>query len=412
MQTPIVPRRVVVTGMGAISPLGRGVNALFAGLKHGKSGIVHVEDMAQVGGMGPRIAGLVQGVDVTEVPRKLRRSMSRMSVYAFMAAQEAIAQAGLEDAMLHGGETGLAIGSTIGSAENLEFFFNQYLATHSIEQIKSMLFFRIMGHTIAANLAQAIGITGRVIAPAAACSTSCQAIGLAYETIAFGKQNYMLAGGADEFHALTAATFDIMKAASTGYNETPQDAPRPFDKDRDGIVCAEGAGILVLEAYDSAIKRKAPILAEIRGFATTGDPSSIANPDPYPVYNCMNLALQNAHLLPEDISYVNAHATGTPQGDAAESTAIHMLFGNTTPVSSLKGHLGHTMAASGALESIASICMMQKNILIPTKNLDTPGQDCSGVLHVPTNDAQLVHTIMKNNFALGGINCSLIFGKP
>lgn len=122
MQTPIVPRRVVVTGMGAISPLGRGVNALFAGLKHGKSGIVHVEDMAQVGGMGPRIAGLVQGVDVTEVPRKLRRSMSRMSVYAFMAAQEAIAQAGLEDAMLHGGETGLAIGSTIGSAENLEFF--------------------------------------------------------------------------------------------------------------------------------------------------------------------------------------------------------------------------------------------------------------------------------------------------
>ena len=412
MQTPIIPRRVVVTGMGAISPFGRGVNTLFTGLKEGRSGIVPVEAMTQVAGMGAHIAGLVPGIDVAEVPRKIRRSMSPMSVYAYMAAQEAISQAGLPLAAVQGGQLGVVMGSTMGSAETLEQFFEQYLATHSIEQVKSMFFFRIMGHSVAANVAQALGITGRVIAPAAACSTSCQAIGLAYEAIAFGKQDFMLAGGADEFHVLTTATFDIMMAAATRYNASPEQASRPFDKNRDGVVCAEGAGVLVLESYDSATARNAPILCEILGFATTTDPSSIANPDPYPVYTCMAAALESAGLEPKNVSYVNAHATGTVQGDIAESKAIAMLFGQNTPVSSMKGHMGHTMAASGTLESIVCACMLQENVLIPTKNLEALDPACGDVLYLQEITRAPVDVIMKNNFALGGINCSLVIGRP
>jgi 3-oxoacyl-[acyl-carrier-protein] synthase II len=277
--------------------------------------------------------------------------------------------------------------------------------------MKSMLFFRVMGHSVAANVAQALSVTGRVLAPTAACSTSCQAIGLAYETIALGRQDAVLCGGADEYHPLTTGTFDLMLAASSGYNDTPHNTPRPFDVKRDGIVCSEGAGVLLLESFDSAKARGAKILAEVGGFSSTSDSSSIANPDPYPLYQCMREALELAGVAPKEVSYINAHATATLQGDIAESNAISMIVDKTTPVSSFKGHMGHTMAASGALESIACVRMLEKQVLLPTLNLDEPDPLCIGGTLLQQVENRPVAVIVKNNFALGGINCSLVLRR-
>jgi 3-oxoacyl-[acyl-carrier-protein] synthase II len=364
--------------------------------------------LEQFAELGPRVAGIARNVDIAEVPRKHRRSMSPMSVYALMAAQEALREAAFPEELLAGGRIGIVMGSTMGSVNTIEEFFRDYLAQGNLEHMKSMIFFRAMGHSVAANVAQALGITGRVIAPTCACSTSCQAIGLAYETIAIGRQEAILCGGADEYHPLTTATFDLMLAASSKYNDTPQNTPKPFDARRDGIVCSEGAGVLLLESFDCAKARGAKILAEVGGFSSTGDSSNIANPDPYPLYKSMREALEYAGIAPKDVSYVNAHATGTVQGDIAESKAISMLVDKATPVSSLKGHMGHTMAASGALESIACVRMFEKQILLPTLNLEEPDPMCAGgpLLQQAVNRPGSV--IIKNNFALGGINCSLV----
>jgi len=401
-------KRVVITGMGAISPYGKGCDVLFGALSSGQSGVRYHEGLDAFPEIGSRVAGIVSGVDMMEVPRKHRRSMSPMSVYALLAAQEAVAMGGLDEERLTSGRTGLILGSTMGSVHTTEEVFHQYFAERSLSQFTPMTFFRVMGHSAAANVAQTLGITGRVFAPTSACSTSCQAIGMAYEAIALGKQDIILCGGTDEYHPLTTGTFDSMLAASTRYNATPSRTPRPFDKDRDGIVCSEGAGMFVLESLESALARGAAIMAEVSGFASTSDSSSIANPEPLPLYRCMQLALQNAGKKPEDVSYVNAHATATLQGDIAEGQAIAMLVGKATPVSSLKGHMGHAMAASGVLESIACVKMLQHGVLLPTLNLETLDENCGAINVLQTRLEQAVSLVVKNNFALGGINCSLV----
>lgn len=401
-------RRVVVTGMGAVSPYGKGADILCAMLREGRSGISRVTALEALEGLGPRVAGIVPDVGIADIPRKIRRAMSPMSAYAYLAALEALAQAGLDESFITGGRFGVALGSTLGSPETMESFFRQYLGSNGMEQIKSMLFFRVMGHSAAANVALALGVTGRVLAPASACSSGCQAIGLGFEAVAFGRQDAMLCGGTDEFHPLVAGTFDLMTAASTAYNDTPEMTPRPFDARRDGVVCAEGAGMLLLESLESAERRGAAILAEVMGFASLSDSGSIAEPSPEPIMACMRTALEDAGVSPEDIAYVNAHATGTELGDIAESRAIAALFGPRVPVSSLKGHMGHTMAASGALESIASIGMIREGTLLPTRNLEEPDGRCCGVLLLQNPVAASGSLVVKNSFALGGVNCTLV----
>ena len=351
------------------------------------------------------------GVDPGEIPRKYRRSMSAMSVFAALAAGDAVEQAGLSGERVRGGRLGVSIGSTIGSPRTTQAFFDDFRTDNSVERMKSGVFFHIMNHSCAANVSHMFGITGRTVAPAAACSTGSLAVGYGAEMISMGKQDFMLCGGADEFHPLTAATFDIMNAASTRFNESPGRTPRPFDRDRDGVVCAEGSGILLLESLDSALHRDAEILAEIVGFASTSDPESIANPNAANIAHCMRQALLDAGIDPEGIDYVNAHATGTELGDIAESEAIHSVFGDRVPVSSLKGNLGHAMAASGALELAASVEMLRRGILLPTHNLDHVDPLCASVAHVREVTPRRVDTVMKNNFALGGVNSSLILRR-
>lgn len=404
-------RRVVVTGMGAVSPYGQGVAAMLDGLREGRSAIRAVPELAAVKGLRTRVGGLVPGVDPRQIERHYRRSMTPMSIFSVLACREALAQGGLTPADIASGRLGVCIGSTVGSIQATEAFFRDYFIDHSLERMRSTTFFQIMNHSCATNAAQTLGITGRVVAPAAACSTSCQAVGLGREMIAQGRQEWMLCGGADEFHPLTAATFDVMSAASTRYNDTPELTPRPFDRDRDGVVCSEGAGILLIESLESALARGARILAEIAGFATISDPTSIANPSSDLIESCMRQALEDAGATPAQVGYVNAHATATLQGDAAEAQAIARIFGERVPVSSLKGHLGHTMAASGTLEMAAVIDMLAREALIPTRNLSIIDDDCAGILLSFDGRSIRIDWAIKNNFALGGVNSTIVMKR-
>lgn len=401
-------RRVVITGMGAVSPYGVGTEALIQSLYQGKSGISYVPEMTTIGGLRSHVAGLVPGVDPGLLPRKVRRSMSPLSVYATLAAREALDQGMIDPAAHPRDRLGVAIGSTIGSIQTMAAFFKDFFTDMSLERMRSTLFFKAMNHSGAANVCHALGITGRAIAPSAACSTGCQAIGLGFEMVGSGQQDLMLCGGTDEFHPLFTGTFDVMNAASTHYNQTPHATPRPFEQNRDGVVCSEGSGVLLLESHDAALSRKVDILAELVGFATLSDPSHIANPDVDSIVNCMKQALENARLKPDQIDCINAHATATIDGDAAESEAIFRLFGSQTPVSSLKGHMGHTMAASGALETIAAIAMMHHNQMMPTLNLERVDGTCQRISHVTQNEPMQIKRILKNNFALGGVNSTIV----
>ena len=404
-------QRVVITGMGAISPLGSGVKELWNGLVAGRSGVSRMEELDAVKGLRPRIAGRVPEVKAKAIPRKARRTMSNLSIFAALAALEAIEQSGLDAETLTGGRTGLSVGSTTGSSQALEQFFKLYLPENSLEAIRGTEFFKIMNHSAAANLAQFLDISGRVIAASAACSTGCQNIGLAAEAIAMNKQDAMLCGGTDELHPLTVGTFDIIEAASISGEDDPASASRPFDAKRDGIVCSEGAGILLLESYEHAKARGAEILAEITGFSSLCDSSNMASPSAEAIERCMAEALNDAGISDSEIDYVNAHATGTLQGDASEAQAVADLLGKTPPVSSLKGHLGHTMAASGAIETIATVRMMQESTIIPTANLTIPAAECSAINNVLHLQERPITYALKNNFALGGINTSLVLRR-
>jgi 3-oxoacyl-[acyl-carrier-protein] synthase II len=373
-----------------------------------KSSVAKIPGLAEFGGLRTHVAAVVPDMDPKEIPRKYRRSMSKMSIYATLACQEAVLQSNITEAQLSSGRLGISMGSTVGSPIATQEFFEDFLTYRSLERMRATTFFQIMNHSCAANVAQALGIRGRILAPSSACSTGCQAIGYGFEMIASGKQDMMLCGGADEFHPLSPATFDVMSAASARYNDKPQSTPRPFDRDRDGVVCSEGSGVLLLEALDSAQKRRARIFGEIKGFATSSDTSNIADPNTESIESCIRLALEDAGVKANRIDYVNAHATGTIQGDIAESIAIGRVFADDAPVSSLKGHLGHTMAACGALETIASIAMIEKGSLIPTLNLENVDPLCGNIRHVRQIEKADIKTVLKNNFALGGVNTCIV----
>ncbi len=400
-------KRVVITGMGAISPYGEGVEALAKGIAQGKNSLS--AGLTPLGGSAVSVAGMVPAVAEKRIPRELRRAMSPMSIYATLAGWEALTQAGFtsfEDMP----RMGLALGSTLGSTMALHDFFATFLAENSVESVRSTTFFKVMSHSAASNVALACHLRGRTLAPSAACASGLMAIGLGYETIMAGKEQYMLCGGTDEYHALTSATFDRLGAAS--YVSDKEQASLPFDAKRSGVICSEGAGMLLLESLESALARKATIYGEVLGFAAVQS-ANIAQPDVDSMQECMQEALQDAGLRAQDVGYVNAHATATLQGDSAEAKAIAKVFGTQVPVSSFKGHMGHTMAACGALESIACLRMQKSGELWPTLGLHEPDPLLPALNFVRTCQRREtgVKPLLKNCFALGGCVCSLIMDR-
>lgn len=407
-------KRVVITGVGAVSPFGLGADTLYSALIEGRSCIRPITELQSVTGLRCHIAGKApdpEALGVAQIPRKFRRSMSAMSVFSYLACKEALEEAGVDAATAASGNLGLAIGSTLGSTQATQAFYADYLQDFSIERTKSQMFFKVMSHTCAANAAQALGIRGRVIAPAAACASGGQAIGLGFEAIAMGRQDMMLCGGADELHPLSVATFDILNVASARFNDAPEKSPRPFDTGRDGTVCSEGAGVLLLESLDSALQRGATPIAEMRGFAVVNDAANISTPDAASIESCMRKALDQAEVPAAAVNYVNAHATATELGDIAEGQAIERVVGAQTPVSCCKGNLGHALAASGGLES-AAIMRMYKHGRIPgTHNLVDVDPRCGNLHHVTSPLEHEPGYVVKNNFALGGVNTCLVFGR-
>ena len=403
--------RVVITGRGAVSPLGIGAAKLVEGVWQGRSGVKIMDEWRQIKGMGAVTAAPVPEVDAKSLlPRAMRRTMGDMAIHAALAAREAVDEAGLSADLLGSGRVGAAIGSTTGSPEAYESFYEKFLAERSIEELKSGFFFKIMSHSCAANVCLALGITGEQWAPASACSSSAQALGLGYMLIKSGRQDVVLCGGADEVHHSVTMVFDVLKAASRNH-EQPLTTPRPFDINRDGVVCGGGAGILVLESLESATARGADILGEILGFGHINDCSHIANPHTDSMSAAMGAALREAGVAGNEIDYVNAHATGTLQGDIAEAGAIIRTVGNKVPVSSFKGHIGHTLGAAGALETIIMLESMRRQEVIPTLHLENTDPQCGDIALPREIVPRKIETMIKNNFALGGVNTSLVFRR-
>ena len=346
--------------------------------------------------------------DEKRIPRQQRRSMGRMSLFAAQAAQDALADAGLEGAAAASGRMGCIIGSTTGSPlATFDYYAN--ILGPGIRANKGTAFLQIMSHTAAANVALAHGIIGRVWGTSAACASGSQGIGLAYDTVKAGSQDVMICGGAEETHFTAAATFDLVGAASTGFNDRPEMTPRPFDKARDGMVVGEGAGILILERLEHAVARGAKIHAEVVGFATTCDAEHLTSPDVAGMAFCMREALVSAGIAATEVDYVNAHATGTVLGDATEAKATADVFGDRVPFSSTKGYTGHTLGGCGGIESIFVILMMQHGFVAPNRNLENIDPACQGPWLVTEPLTRRLRIAMNNNFAFGGINTSLIF---
>jgi 3-oxoacyl-[acyl-carrier-protein] synthase II len=405
-------RRVVITGAGFVSPAGVTCQEIFAFLSVGKSAVRRRPELSKVFGVQSDLCAPVEDFDEKDFPRQWRRSMSRISLMAAAATQSALARAGWDEKLTQSSRTGLSFGSTMGGTSAIEKAFRALFETQAFEGFLSTTFLQIMSHTAAANLATAFGIQGRMLASCTACASSLQSIGFAYENIKYGLSDAFICGGAEELHGVMVGVFDTMKATSMQFLNCFSSTPRPFDTTRDGLVVGEGAGTLLLEERESALRRGAPILAEVLGFSTGSDGGHMTNPSREAMARVMQEALLDAQLSPHQVDYVNAHATATPVGDVAESHAIYQIFGGETPVSSLKGSLGHLMGASGVIELGACLGMLENEMAMHTQNLRETDPACAALDYVKSEPRPMkLNTVLKNSFGFGGVNASIIIRK-
>ncbi|NHZ63068.1 beta-ketoacyl-ACP synthase [Massilia genomosp. 1] len=405
-------RRVVVTGMAGISPLGNDWAAIRTRLGEFRNAIVPMADWADYEGLNTKLGAPAAPFELGErFHRKAIRSMGRVALMATRAAEMALAHAGLlEHPLLKSGRMGVSFGSSAGTPSAIGDF-GRMMEERSTRGINATTYIKMMAHTAPVNIGVFFGLTGRVVTTSSACTSGSQGIGYAYEAIRNGQQTAMVAGGAEELCATEAAVFDTLFATSTR-NDTPGATPRPFDGARDGLVIGEGAGCLILEEMEHALARGATIHAELVGFGTNSDGCHVTQPNAATMKIAMELALADADLAPGAIGYINAHGTATEQGDIAESQATNAMFGAGVPISSLKSYMGHTLGACGALEAWISIEMMREGWFAPTINLEQVDPRCAPLDYIHGEGRRIdTDYIMTNNFAFGGINTSLIFKR-
>lgn len=405
-------RRVVVTGLGIVSPIGNSAADVQAALRIGQSGIE--QNPAQVEhGFRSQVAGTLK-IDVSEhIDKRTLRFMGPGAAYAHISMQQAIADAGLEPSDVVNERTGLIAGSGGPSTSAMLVAHQTVLEKGAPKRIGPFAVPKCMSSTISANLSTAFQIKGVNYSITSACSTSLHCIGAATEQIQFGKQDVMFAGGGEELDWTLSCLFDAMGAMSSKYNDTPTRASRAFDADRDGFVIAGGGGIVVLEELEHAKARGAKIYAEVTGFGATSDGADMVAPSGEGGERAMRLALQG---LSEDrkISYINAHGTSTPVGDVGEVEAVRRVFGqgNTPVISSTKSMTGHSQGATGAQEAIYCLLMLEKDFIAPSINVETldPALDPSEIATDPVENAGL-DTVMTNSFGFGGTNGSMLLSK-
>ncbi|MDB9967984.1 beta-ketoacyl-ACP synthase II [Gammaproteobacteria bacterium] len=400
-------KNVVVTGMGIISCIGSGLNEVLSSLKNGKSGI-QPNPIYKEMGFRSHVSGSID-INLSElIDRKVLRFMSEASGFAYLATQEALINAGLDLSSIDTSRIGIVAGSG-GASSAAQIEASDIARAKGPKRIGPYAVTKTMGSTVSAILGTTLKLKGVNYSISSACSTSAHCIGHAAELIQLGKQDIVIAGGAEQEHWTSSSMFDAMGALSSQYNDSPEQASRAFDLNRDGFVIAGGSGMLILEEEEHALKRNAPIIARLAGYCANSDGYDMVSPSGEGATRCMNEALE---IYGGDIDYINAHGTSTPVGDLAELGAIKNVFGDSGPViSSTKSMTGHSLGATGAQEAIYSILMMQNNFIAPSINIDNLVEEAEGLKIAQIKIEQEVNAVMSNSFGFGGTNASLVFTK-
>jgi 3-oxoacyl-[acyl-carrier-protein] synthase II len=417
-------RRVVVTGMGMLSPVGSTVEETWANLVAGVSGTVPFPDMMDFTDFPfstreypTQMAAPVKDFDPSAyIPQKQARRMARFSQLAVAAAQMAVVDADLAITPENRDRVGVVLSNSIGSVAVSERNYAT-LKERGWKRINPLFMAMVLPNMVSSNVSIVLGARGYNSTVATACAGGTTAIGEATEVIRRGAADVMLAGGADApICEMTLVGMSMIGALSTR-NDEPEKASRPFDKDRDGFVAAEGGAVLILEELEHALRRGATPLAEIKGYGATTDAYHITGPDPSGEASAraMGLAIEDAGIRPEDVDHVNAHATSTPLGDRLETVAIRRTLGkhaDNVSVTANKSMTGHMFAASGALEAIVSLLTIQRSLIPPTINYETPDLECDLDYVANTAREQAVRTVLSNSFGFGGQNACLVIGRP
>jgi len=406
-------RRAVVTGIGIVSAIGNNRREVTDSLRGGASGIRFCETYRDMG-FRSHIHGAIRMDPDKAVDRRLRRFMGDGAVYNYVAMEEAIADAGLEASDISNERTGLIMGSGGPSTRNQVLAADLLRDRGTTRKIGPFMVPRTMSSTNSATLATPFGIRGVNYSITSACSTSAHCIGNALEQIQLGKQDIVFAGGGEELHWSLSMLFDAMPALSSGFNDTPEKASRPFDVRRDGFVISGGGGCVVVEELEHAKARGAKVYGEIVGYGATSDGYDMVQPSGDGAVRCMKLAMDG---LDAPVDYINTHGTSTPVGDATELEAIRAVFtngkGNQQPhLASTKSLTGHALGAAGVHEAIYSLIMLNEDFVAASANLDEPDPAADGLSLVTEriDDAGL-HQVMSNSFGFGGTNCSLVFRR-
>ena len=400
-------KNVVVTGMGIVSCIGKGLNEVLASLKNGKSGI-KLNPIYKEMGFRSHVSGSID-INLSDlIDRKVLRFMSEASGFAYLAAQEALINAQLDLELVDTSRIGIVAGSG-GASSAAQIEASDVAREKGPKRIGPYAVTKTMGSTVSAILGTTLKLKGVNYSISSACSTSAHCIGHAAELIQLGKQDIVLAGGGEQEHWTSSSMFDAMGALSSQYNETPEKASRAFDANRDGFVIAGGSGMLILEEEEHAIKRNAPILAKLTGYCANSDGYDMVSPSGEGATRCMSEALS---IHGSEIDYINAHGTSTPVGDLAELGAIKNVFGSGGPIiGSTKSLTGHSLGATGAQEAIYSILMMQNDFIAPSINIDNLVEEADGLQIAQTMIEKKIKAVMSNSFGFGGTNASLIFSK-
>ena len=401
-------RRAVITGIGIVSSLGTDKQQVAASLRAGQSGISAKPEYAEIG-MRSRIAGTPVIDFKDHIDRKQMRFMGGAAAYAYIAMQQAIDDSGLADSMVSNTRTGIIAGSG-GAASSSQVEAANLMLEKGIRRVGPYRVTQTMGSTVSACLATPFKIKGVNYSMSSACSTSAHCIGHAVEQIQLDKQDIVFAGGGEEEHWTMSCLFDAMGALSSKYNDTPEQASRAYDADRDGFVIAGGGGMLVVEELEHALKRGAHIYAEVVGYGATSDGQDMVAPSGEGAARCMQLAMQG---IEQPIDYLNAHGTSTPAGDVIELRAITEVFGDNTPkISSTKSLSGHSLGAAGVQEAIYCLLMQQDNFITASANIKTldPAAGDIDIVQANIENAEL-NTVMSNSFGFGGTNASLVMSR-
>ena len=401
-------RRVAITGLGITSCLGNDADTVSAALREGRSGIRHIPQYAELG-FRSQVGGAPEIDLEAQIDRKQKRFMGDAAAFAHIALRDAIADAGLDEALVSQPRTGLIAGSGGGSAE-WQIEAADLLRTRGIRKVGPYMVPRTMCSTVSATLATAFKIKGVSYSISAACATSAHCIGAAADMIRAGRQDIMFAGGGEELHWALTMMFDAMGALSSKRNDDPTHASRPYDADRDGFVIAGGSGMLVLEDYDHAVKRGARIHAELLGYGVTSDGADMVAPSGEGAVRCMRMALEG---VSRPLDYLNTHGTSTPLGDIIELEAIRTALGDTLPpISSTKALSGHSLGAASVHEAIYCLLMMRDGFIAGSANIERLDERAEGFPIVrESRDAQL-DLVMSNSFGFGGTNSTLVFARP